>query len=448
MKNQQPNTVFPMIFSISLIFWFSDPPIRSVEGGPTRLRNFRRTFALIFAAALCSSVTAANEERIQVVLDERVIQSMARFGYTAEEVREEVGKGCDGSSGDMAICAAYAHHTADVALTEKYRELYMRLEEPTAQEDLQRAQAAWSEYRDAQCRFDTTLWTGGSVRRISIAMCQQSMAEQRKKELTSYLECKSEDCPAVKNFSVEKAASEVGLTGSEFPIFLPKKRYLLIDGSSAPLCEALLKKMNEMQTPVCALRALQSISGVSQPGWERLDLQANKELYKRFRLATRTRPEDWSQIFFNEPPPTGMSLKRAITPSQIELEADWIAALHAGAEFFSVAQPNSRSDNDDVLLVQVWPAATPEEPGCPLTSSQLFTGDKKMPTLNGGRSVLGHIPFSYQGKNYELVETVHPGLAGTFDLAVYWFPYEKSLWSKGEPLRRLYGELTCNIKSN
>lgn len=424
---------------------------RTPTGGDamlTRYRTFWQAGVLLFAATFNCSLAAANDDRLQPAIDERVVQSMARFGYDKEQVREEIGKGCDGTTGDMAICAAYAYHAADVALTEKYRELYVRLEEPTAQEDLQRAQAAWSEYRDAQCRFDTTSWTGGSFRRIFIAICRQSMAEQRLKELAEYLACQSEDCPALNAFAVDKAASEVGLAGSEFPVFLLKKRYRLLDGGGAPLCEALLNKMNEMQTPVCALRALQSISGVSQPGWERLDLQANKELYKKFRLAKRTRPEDWAQIFSNEPPPAGTRLHRAIMPSQIELEADWTAALNAGAEFFSVAQPNPRSDHDDVLLVQVWPVATPEEPGCPLISTHLFTGDKQMPKLNRRHSAIGHVPFSYQGKNYALAETVHSGLAGTMDLAVYWFPDGKNLWGKSDPLQGLYGELTCNIKSN
>lgn len=148
------------------------------------------------------AVTGASDGGLQAGIDERVVQSMSKSGYDKEQVREEVGKGCDGGggmSGDMAICAAYSYHRAAVALNDKYLELVSRLEEPTAQEDLQRAQAAWNEYQDAQCRFDTTSWTGGSFRRVAIAMCRESMSMNRTQQLSEFLKCAPEDpdCPAL-----------------------------------------------------------------------------------------------------------------------------------------------------------------------------------------------------------------------------------------------------------
>ena len=55
------------------------------------------------------AVTAASDGGLQAGIDERVVQSMTKSGYDKEQVREEVGKGCDGTGGDMAISAAYSY---------------------------------------------------------------------------------------------------------------------------------------------------------------------------------------------------------------------------------------------------------------------------------------------------------------------------------------------------
>lgn len=172
-------------------------------GGYAKLRRcstFWQACVLLFTATLCFSITAATDDDLQPAIDDRVVQTMTKFGYGEEQVRKEVGKGCGGgASGDIAICAAYSYHTAAVALNDKYLEVLSRLAEPTARVDLQMAQAAWNEYQDAQCRFDTTAWTGGSFRQVATAMCRESISMNRTQQLSEFFKCDSEDpdCPAL-----------------------------------------------------------------------------------------------------------------------------------------------------------------------------------------------------------------------------------------------------------
>jgi uncharacterized protein YecT (DUF1311 family) len=127
--------------------------------------------------------------------NERAIKAMAKSdrGFTEEEIRAELKKGCDGT-GDMPLCAWYSYYTKDVALNDTYRELMRRLVSADMKEALLKSQRAWLTYRETQCAFASGDWEGGSFRRVAIAMCWKGMTEEREKEFAAILKCEEEPC--------------------------------------------------------------------------------------------------------------------------------------------------------------------------------------------------------------------------------------------------------------
>jgi uncharacterized protein YecT (DUF1311 family) len=163
-------------------------------GHASHLKRFAskmRATVFLLTFALSASAVCAND---------RVIRAMARdTGYSEQQIRLERKKGCDGGvSGDMAICAQYSFYEAEVTMNDVFRKLTDRLEEPYSKGELQAAQHSWISFRDAQCRFDTTAWTGGSFRIVAKSSCRELITRDRTKTLLGYLNCKSEDCPPLR----------------------------------------------------------------------------------------------------------------------------------------------------------------------------------------------------------------------------------------------------------
>ncbi len=154
------------------------------EHSPSFMRN------LILLCLLFTSSAHAT-------VDERALRAMISppgSGYSEQEIRREIAKGC-GGDGDLAICAWYSYFQADVKLNDAYQKALSRLGVEESRESLRAAQKAWIPYRDASCRFETSAWEDGSFRYVATAMCFESMTRTRTKELAKILTCKGEDCP-------------------------------------------------------------------------------------------------------------------------------------------------------------------------------------------------------------------------------------------------------------
>ena len=120
-------------------------------------------------------------------------------GFTEAEIRKHGEKGCEsGVQLQMTICTLYKHYEKDVALNVTYQRLIRKLEKQTSREELRAAQRAWVTFRDAQCRFETAAWEGGSARAMINAACLSVMTVERTKQLQETLECEGEDCPEFK----------------------------------------------------------------------------------------------------------------------------------------------------------------------------------------------------------------------------------------------------------
>jgi uncharacterized protein YecT (DUF1311 family) len=120
---------------------------------------------LILFCVLCVSTAYA-------AVDERAVRAMlsAHTGFTEEQIRGEIAKGC-GGGGDMAICAWYSYFQADVGLNDTYQKAMKWLNESSSREALRDTQRAWIAYREASCRFETVAWEGGSFRYVATASC-------------------------------------------------------------------------------------------------------------------------------------------------------------------------------------------------------------------------------------------------------------------------------------
>ncbi|GAB3549952.1 hypothetical protein GCM10027343_32400 [Noviherbaspirillum agri] len=135
-------------------------------------------------------VATATEDRVVAVMSKAT-------GFTEAEIRQHGEKGCEsGVQLYMTICALYHYYEKDVELNTTYQTLVSKLKHKSIREDLRTAQRAWVTYRDAECKFNTALWEGGSIRPMENAFCLMRITEERTRQLNDHLNCEGEECPA------------------------------------------------------------------------------------------------------------------------------------------------------------------------------------------------------------------------------------------------------------
>ena len=89
-----------------------------------------------------------------------------------------------GTTEDMIDCAMAEHKRQDVRLNQAYKAA-MALQSPERKKQLQAAQRAWIQFRDANCHFYADP-EGGSLARISGNECMVTSTAQRAKELEGF----------------------------------------------------------------------------------------------------------------------------------------------------------------------------------------------------------------------------------------------------------------------
>jgi uncharacterized protein YecT (DUF1311 family) len=97
----------------------------------------------------------------------------------------------------LNLCAAKELQNADKQLNSVRKELAKRIDDPAAKAALNEAQKAWEEYRDAECKFESSGVAGAAAEQMAVAFCQVQRARTRINVLNRILECKKGDftCP-------------------------------------------------------------------------------------------------------------------------------------------------------------------------------------------------------------------------------------------------------------
>lgn len=205
------------------------------------------------------------------------------------------------------------------------------------------------------------------------------------------------------------------------------KEYFLRRGQGDPLCESMVKAMNEElyrsgHGRVCAYDILQRQPGVQLPPWKKLDLMKEKELYKRFILASYVGEELWPAAFADPPPPAGQPIDpkskrpKFPMPSDEYLNREWQYAVDAGFEFYRWDNPIPYPETDGVLLIR-FTASNSEK--CPFAYSMLFDGDLKMPKSNPEYRV-GTVAFELNDQWYKLgVALFDPHVTGAINISKF-----------------------------
>ncbi|HLU03725.1 MAG TPA: lysozyme inhibitor LprI family protein [Advenella sp.] len=97
---------------------------------------------------------------------------------------------------DMNQAASTDYKTADARLNKVYREVFNKLE-AAQKSDLKAAQNAWIQFRDLDCKFQSSGAQGGSIQAMLIAGCMTDKTQARADELNTLLQCKEGDVSCV-----------------------------------------------------------------------------------------------------------------------------------------------------------------------------------------------------------------------------------------------------------
>ena len=87
---------------------------------------------------------------------------------------------------DMTYCAGEELARADSMLNANYQRLVRTLE-PHRVQALREAQRAWIRFRDAECAFQESAVTGGSMAPMVHALCEAELSTERAKEFARLL---------------------------------------------------------------------------------------------------------------------------------------------------------------------------------------------------------------------------------------------------------------------
>jgi uncharacterized protein YecT (DUF1311 family) len=101
----------------------------------------------------------------------------------------------------LDLCAAKDLKNADRELARIRKQLAKEITEATTRAALDEAQKTWEDYRDAECKFESSGVAGGTAEQMVIALCQTQRAQTRIRVLKRILDCKPDDltCPQLKH---------------------------------------------------------------------------------------------------------------------------------------------------------------------------------------------------------------------------------------------------------
>ena len=90
---------------------------------------------------------------------------------------------------EMVACVGRDAQEANAKVTQAYELLMKRLGTSSAADKLSHSQKAWLEYQSTYCEFVKSANEGGSIVRVTGALCYADTAKSRLKELEYQVDC-------------------------------------------------------------------------------------------------------------------------------------------------------------------------------------------------------------------------------------------------------------------
>jgi uncharacterized protein YecT (DUF1311 family) len=87
-----------------------------------------------------------------------------------------------GSQAEATACAGKEYRAADAELNRVYKQLMSKLD-AGQQGFLKKAEAAWINYRNANCDYEDSFYAGGTMRPMITAFCMARVTRARTAEL-------------------------------------------------------------------------------------------------------------------------------------------------------------------------------------------------------------------------------------------------------------------------
>jgi uncharacterized protein YecT (DUF1311 family) len=118
-----------------------------------------------------------------------VICSLSANAFAQEKKGSEVPCGETGTQAEANACARQEYQKADAEMNKVYGRLMTELADYKGddQQKLQRAQALWLQYRDANCESESSIYQGGSIRPAVYNSCLASVTRERTRRLAEFL---------------------------------------------------------------------------------------------------------------------------------------------------------------------------------------------------------------------------------------------------------------------
>ncbi|HWK64628.1 MAG TPA: lysozyme inhibitor LprI family protein [Rhizobiaceae bacterium] len=110
---------------------------------------------------------------------------------------DECGNAAGGQAG-LNECYDKAFKKSDAELNKLYKDIENRLKsDPDTTKLLVGAQRRWVAFRDAECEFQASASSGGSVGPMIYSMCLDGLTKRRIEDFKGYLQCAEGDlsCP-------------------------------------------------------------------------------------------------------------------------------------------------------------------------------------------------------------------------------------------------------------
>jgi uncharacterized protein YecT (DUF1311 family) len=118
-----------------------------------------------------------------------VISSLSVNSLSQEKRGSDVPCGDTGTQAEANACARLEYRKADEEMNKLYGRLMTELADYKGddQQKLQRAQALWLQYRDANCESEASIYQGGSIRPAVYNSCLASVTRERTRRLAEFL---------------------------------------------------------------------------------------------------------------------------------------------------------------------------------------------------------------------------------------------------------------------
>ena len=88
---------------------------------------------------------------------------------------------------EMNACASSLAQAADQELNQVYQQVREHYKNSAQEELLIDAQLAWIKFRDANCKFSSSRFAGGSMAPLDYSSCIKRMTQERTEEIKQYL---------------------------------------------------------------------------------------------------------------------------------------------------------------------------------------------------------------------------------------------------------------------